>query len=100
MLLGPMLVLMIADMVLTAHGLSRGFREINFIAARLMDRIGVVPGMLVYEGALFALVTAVVVLFAGQWALPSGIVIEIAIAVERNGRLIQNAAFPGTLEIV
>ena len=89
LLLAPILVLMIADMVLTAKGQALGLDETNCMAIPLMKRLGTVHGMLVYEAAVLSIVVAVAVLFPSQWAFPLSLVIELLITVEHNRRILR-----------
>jgi hypothetical protein len=63
MLLVPIVALMAADMALTARGLPMGYEEKNWLAAPVMERFGMLRGMLIYEGVLLLTLGTVVVLF-------------------------------------
>ena len=91
MLLVPIVALMVADMVLTAKGLGRGYEEQNWLAVPVMERFGMIRGMLIYYGIGLLILGTVVVLFSSQWALPLVLMIEIMVAVWRNYRLVKQS---------
>ena len=91
MLLAPIVAIMAADMATTAKGLGLGHEEKNFLAAPIMDRFGMLRGMLIYEGVLLLILGTVVVLFPAQWALPLAVAAELLITVVRNVRILKRS---------
>jgi hypothetical protein len=94
MLLAPIVALMAVDMALTAKALAIGYEEKNVLAATVMKRFGVMRGMLVYEGGLLLILTAMAVSFPSQWALPLSVAIELLLAVLSNLCLITAHSSP------
>ena len=88
-LLAPIIAVMLIDMRTTYLGLSNGLFEKNGVARVLIERFGLLRGMLVYEAGILALFGGAALLFPSQWALQVVLLTDVSIAAASNLRLIK-----------